>query len=78
MCSANHGSRRRARRQRTPHPSSELSETANEAGHTDDSVRDGDPAGVNVEHGENKGGAGEREETAGVEQSDQQPRQIVK
>jgi hypothetical protein len=50
---------------RTPHSCSKLGETTDEAGHTDDSVRDGNTARTNVEHGENKGCASEGEETAG-------------
>jgi len=46
-----------------PHAGSELSETADEAGHTNDSVGDGDTPSVDVVHGENEGCASEGEET---------------
>jgi len=46
-----------------PHSSSELSQTADETGHADDSVRDGNTASLDVEHGKDKGGAREGEET---------------
>ena len=50
-------------RQHTPHSSDELSKATNEAGHTDDSIRDGDTASLDVEHGEDESGGGEGEET---------------
>lgn len=46
-----------------PHSSSKLSKTTDEAGHSDDSVGDGNTASVNVVQGENKGCASEGEET---------------
>jgi len=53
-----------------PHASSELSKTADEAGHTDDSVGDGDTASANVVHGEDESGAREGEETKGTRVTD--------
>jgi len=46
-----------------PHPSSELGKTTDETGHTDDGVRDGNSASLDIEHGKDKGGARERKET---------------
>jgi len=46
-----------------PHPSSKLSETADEASHTDDGVGDGNIASMDVIHGQDEGRAGEGEET---------------
>ena len=51
--------------QRTPHSSSKLSQTTDEAGHTDDSVGCGNATSTDVEHGENKGCSSEGEETTG-------------
>jgi len=55
--------RKKGCRRRTPHSSGELGETTNEAGHTDDSIRDGDTASLAVVHREDEGGASEGEET---------------
>jgi hypothetical protein len=51
-----------------PHPGGELGKTTDETGHTDNDVADRDTAGPDVVHGEDEGGAREREETerAGV------------
>lgn len=46
-----------------PHSSGELGKTTNEAGHTDDGIRDANTASLAVVHGEDEGGAGEGEET---------------
>lgn len=46
-----------------PHAGSELSETADKAGHTNDSVGDSDTASVDIEQGENQSCASEGEET---------------
>jgi len=46
-----------------PHSSSELSKATDEAGHTDDSVGDGDAPSVDVVHRKDEGCASEREET---------------
>jgi len=48
----------------TPHPSKQLSETADEAGHTDDSIGNGNTTTMNVVHGQDEGRAGEGEEAA--------------
>ena len=54
---------RKVCRRRTPHSSKDLSKTTDETGHTDDSVRNNDTAGMDVVHGEDEGGTREREET---------------
>jgi len=46
-----------------PHSSGELSQTTDEAGHTDDGICDSDTASLDVVHREDEGGGGEREET---------------
>jgi len=49
----------------TPHPSSKLSETADETCHTDDGVRDGDTLSLEVVQREYKHGGSVGEETTG-------------
>ena len=46
----------------TPHSSDELSETADETGHTYNGIGNGDAAGRDIVHGRDKSGGGEGEE----------------
>jgi len=46
-----------------PHSSEDLSKTTDETSHTDNGVRNNNTAGLDVVHGEDEGGAREREET---------------
>jgi len=49
---------------RTPHPSDELTKTAEEASHTDAGITDGDPTGLKVIQREDEDGASGGEESA--------------
>jgi len=46
-----------------PHAGNELGEPTNKAGHADDGIRDGNATSLDIDQGEDKGGAREREET---------------
>ena len=79
MRSAN-GAFRKSRRRHTPHSGSELSETADEASHTDNGIGDGDAASRDVVHREDESGGGEGEEAAvkyRISRLDKQTRQML-
>jgi hypothetical protein len=54
---------RKCRRGHTQHSSDEQGKTTDETGHTDDGIGDGDAAGLDVVHREDKHGGGDGEET---------------
>jgi len=51
---------------KVPHPSSELGSTTDKTGHADDSIRDGDAAGLDVVHREDKAGGSDGEYAKGT------------
>ena len=55
--------RREGRRGHTQHSSNEQRKTTDETGHTDDGIGNGDAAGLDVVHREDKHGGSDGEET---------------